>query len=836
MLMRQLKLVLATVIVCFVLATAYISVLIVRRQAALEEVSQYNISWLASQAVAEFIRLQQRVAAFVTPDSGVDQDEVDLRYEIFLSRLKTLNDGEFHDFLRRDPERVEIAMQLVEAIAAAERYIRDLHEPRAVQRALALLAPLDRKLAALAAAANRFGAERVAQDQKELLRLHFAFTTVAAGLVACGTVFLVLLLRHNRLLEQARRELQSAAEELQIETDLVQTTLDTIDQGLIMFDPSGSVKILNRQALGLLDLHDELESTTRPASILSVHAKLSDFDQTIANFSISSLPSSGDTRLSQLTRKDGRVLEMRETRRQDNSIVRTFTDITERKSAELAKNTFLATMSHEIRTPLTGLLGMADLLAGEPLSDKESSYLNSIRTSGRHLLAVVNDVLDFTRIEAGVLEVERISFSVAALIENVRSLMAPQAVERGLDLKFEFATPPPAVKGDPTRLAQVLINLVGNGLKFTHRGGVIVCVSQVHEHESQVKLRFDVQDTGTGIAAEKQEELFQPFVQADHSMARRYGGSGLGLAISQRLIKAMGGEICFTSTLGTGSHFWFELSLDKGHPSYAQPSSFEFASVLPRRVLVAEDVELNRNLLGGMLSRYGHEVTFAVNGAEAAELAGREHFDVVLMDVQMPVMDGVEATRRIRTLPGHAGRVHIIGLTANVVASEHERYIAVGMNACVTKPIDWDQLFRAFGGTHEQVYASEAANKKPVLNQNTIGQLKTQFGEEEFQTFLTNAVRDAEQAIVQLEKVSGDPSELVREAHRLKGTSGLFGLERISALAGEVEATARSGDDIPPLIGRLRQALSATRAELDSALDSPHNRETSASGHRLYVA
>ena len=367
------------------------------------------------------------------------------------------------------------------------------------------------------------------------------------------------------------------------------------------------------------------------------------------------------------------------------------------EQASAAKDDFLATISHEIRTPMTGVLGMADLLAAEPLSTDQRRFVEAIRSSGRHLLDIINDVLDFSRIETGKLELEHIDFSIPKVVEEVRSLLAPQAVERGLDLTFKLdERSPPVVKGDPTRLRQVLINFVGNGLKFTNRGGVGVSVSSIEEGDGKVRFRFEVRDSGIGIPKEKQAELFRPFAQADSSTTRQYGGSGLGLAISKRLVEAMGGTLGVDSPPSVGSRFWFEVVFEVGDAILsAEGPELDPATVSSRRILLVEDVELNRQLVQHMLSSHGHEVVCAQEGAEAVDLVARERFDVVLMDVQMPVMDGVEATRRIRNMDGPAREVPIIGLTANVMASEQERYLAAGMNACLTKPIDWTELATA---------------------------------------------------------------------------------------------------------------------------------------------
>jgi signal transduction histidine kinase/ActR/RegA family two-component response regulator len=381
------------------------------------------------------------------------------------------------------------------------------------------------------------------------------------------------------------------------------------------------------------------------------------------------------------------------------------------EQASKAKSDFLAVMSHELRTPLTGVLGMADLLAAKSLNDEERYLVEEIRSSGRHLRDLISDVLDLSRIESGKLELEHTSFSISELLEAVRSLMTPQAIERGLDLTLELdESLPPILKGDPTHLRQVLINFVGNGLKFTNRGGVRISASHRQEQDGRIRLRFEVRDTGIGIPKDKQAELFKPFVQADRSITRQYGGSGLGLAISKRLVEAMGGTLGVDSLPGVGSRFWFEVVLETGDAAAAEPAKLDPATVPPRRILLVEDVELNRRLLQMMLSAHGHEVIFATSGAEAVELVVRERFDVVLMDVQMPVMDGVEATRQIRQMAGPAREVPIIGLTANVLASEQQRYLAAGMNACLTKPIDWDQLFAALarsGGGSETEHVAQ---------------------------------------------------------------------------------------------------------------------------------
>ncbi|WP_191058871.1 ATP-binding protein, partial [Geminicoccus harenae] len=369
------------------------------------------------------------------------------------------------------------------------------------------------------------------------------------------------------------------------------------------------------------------------------------------------------------------------------------------EESERAKAQFLAAMSHEIRTPLTGVLGMTDLLVSEPLGPRQQNYVRSIRVSGQHLLGVINDILDFSRLEAGGLHPDEVDFSLSAIVAQVQSIMAPQAVERGLELDFDLDPQlPSVVQGDPARLRQILVNLIGNGLKFTSQGGVQVTIRR-RDGAAGDWFRFEIRDTGIGIDPERLKDLFHAFTQADRSIARRYGGSGLGLAICQHLVQLMGGRIGGESRLGQGSLFWFELRLPEGDHSLAeQQADPDPTSCPPLRILVAEDVELNRDLLLAFLTKAGHTITFARDGREAVEKAAEELFDIVLMDVQMPEMDGIEATQRIRQLPPPNGSVAIVALTANVMDTERRRCLNAGMNDVLTKPIAWGELYRTLAG------------------------------------------------------------------------------------------------------------------------------------------
>jgi signal transduction histidine kinase/CheY-like chemotaxis protein/HPt (histidine-containing phosphotransfer) domain-containing protein len=482
---------------------------------------------------------------------------------------------------------------------------------------------------------------------------------------------------------------------------------------------------------------------------------------------------------------------------------------------------FLAAMSHEIRTPMTGVLGLVDLLAADHLSVQQRRYVEAMRASGRYLLHIINDILDFSRIESGRLELEEVDFSLAELLEHVRSQANPLAIERGLVLRIETARAEADVlRGDPLRLQQVLLNLVGNAIKFTEHGSVTLAVAtRPRDGASGSWLRAEVRDTGVGIEPGHLHKLFTAFTQADRSIARQYGGTGLGLAISKRLVDAMGGTIAVASVPGQGSVFAFEVPLQPGDPAHLSSQLHGApAPVPPLRILVAEDVEINREILRAALARHGHELAFAENGAEALELVQREPFDVVLMDVQMPVMDGVEATRRIRALPGPASRVAILGLTANVMAREHERYLGAGMDDCLPKPIDWDRLHAALArharGLPVEVKAREPQTQGALLDEGALAALRHMAGDDELAELLRIGMGGYDATCERIAAADATADTVQQQAHKLKGSSGTLGLVAVSRLAEQIEDAAEQGVLAVDLISQLRPTIAATRAEL----------------------
>ena len=368
----------------------------------------------------------------------------------------------------------------------------------------------------------------------------------------------------------------------------------------------------------------------------------------------------------------------------------------EAEAANRAKSAFLATMSHEIRTPMNGVLGMLEVTLRKRIDETMRDHLTLARDSAVNLLTILNDILDYSKLEAGQLQLERMPFSARQIADEISSMLTSSIAQKKVMMDVSIDPLVPAwIVGDPTRFRQILLNLASNGVKFTDAGSISIRIGYLDGEPPHI-LRVEVRDTGIGIPEAIRAKLFNRFSQADASTTRRFGGTGLGLAISRELVACMGGEIGVTSQVGKGSTFWFEIPTEPSAEPIVKATGRSVATSGARlRILVAEDNAVNQKVLRTLLAGQGHDLHFANDGSLAVDAARDGAFDLVLMDISMPVMDGPTATRHIRAMPGAASRVPIIALTANAMAGDRETYIAAGMNDYVSKPVNLDLLLAA---------------------------------------------------------------------------------------------------------------------------------------------
>jgi signal transduction histidine kinase/CheY-like chemotaxis protein len=539
-------------------------------------------------------------------------------------------------------------------------------------------------------------------------------TAVAGGFVAMLLATAALGQGHFSRIARARVALAASKATLD-------QALASMNDGLLLLDHDDRVVVWNRRYIELFPWLSAVIRVGLPLQSLAETAAAAALPEGAGNERAAWVARHGAVRQqaaggsTQQRVHDNRVVDTVNRRTPDGGTVCVYRDVTRAEqalslakaaaeAANEAKSRFLATMSHEMRTPLNGVLGLIGLLLASPLDATQQRHAQLIRSSGQSLLAVLNDILDLSKIEAGRMELDILPFVLVDTVQDVVSLLAVRAEALGLGLTLQLPPGlPPVLRGDASRLRQVLFNLVGNALKFTESGEVRVVLAHQPLADGRVGLTIEVHDTGIGIAADALPRLFTRFSQADSSTARRYGGTGLGLAISREIVALMDGKIGVRSAPGQGSCFTVELVLAHGEMPLAGALAEALAAGLamdpatglatpapqrPLRILAAEDNAVNQLLIKALLDQLGHFCDIVGNGIEAVHQVQAVHYDLLLMDIQMPEMDGVAATRAIRALAGRFSAIPILAMTANVMAEQQDQYLEAGMNGVVSKPID----------------------------------------------------------------------------------------------------------------------------------------------------
>jgi len=494
---------------------------------------------------------------------------------------------------------------------------------------------------------------------------------------------------------------------------------------------------------------------------------------------------------------DGLILDCRD-------ITQRIKDAEELLRAQKTKEQFLANMSHEIRTPINGIAGMVTLLFETEITEQQRKYLDTKKNSSDNLKVIINDILDLSVIESGKLKLEKIGFNLKYQLQHLVDTFKFQANEKGIELEYELNhSHDIIILGDPVRLNQILINLISNAIKFTHEGGIQIKVECKEKDDKYIEIIFNVTDTGIGISQSKLSTIFESFSQADETVTRRFGGTGLGLSISKQLVELQNGSITVNSKENIGTTFTFKITYEKGTDIdlIQQRENIEVKinkykkSLSKINVLLVEDNDINRLYVANVLKKWNCKFQIAENGLIATEKVKKESYDIVLMDVQMPVMDGIEATKIIRKIPGSKGKTPIIALTANVIKGDDEKYKAIGMDDYLSKPFQPQDLFSLLL-KHTKVVPAEGANSEQIITTKSnslidLSYLKKMSGND---TDFINSMIELflEQSPILIDSLklhlkNKNWIELKKTAHKSKPSMTFFGLLKLKDILSELE-------------------------------------------------
>ncbi|WP_083834632.1 hybrid sensor histidine kinase/response regulator [Oceanicola sp. S124] len=784
-----------------------------------------GLQWSLSQADVEFLnfRLQLQAAQEAVEDGSAPDvvqralRDTRLRFDVFYSRMNTVDFSEPFDSIEREQA---LTIPRGEVVAFLDRTIPLIDGDDA--KLAAALPAIAEDAAATGVAVRAFSLAaldafvRVADaNEASLIRKLSLIAAVLFAFIAGLSLIALVLMRLTR---EAREHAELAEGRANRMHTIVETSLDAI----VVTDDLGVIRDYNSAAERIFGYRRDEAIGRRVRDILMTNDQADELQNVVRN--VMKARERGDHILhpheviavDRFGRRFPAEVSFDRAADDEHLYVSFVRDISLRKAqeemitqardralaGERSKSEFLAVMSHEMRTPLNGLLGSMQLLRDHELNETQSELLDLMQGSGEHLLGLVNDVLDLAKFEAGKMKAESRPFSVSRLMDGVVESTATLASSNGNDLSWSWVGPASdRLTGDSRKIRQILLNLVSNAAKFTRGGGIDIEVEMLGAERNQIEFR--VIDSGIGIAEGDIERIFNDFETLDSSYARQAGGTGLGLGIVRRLAKVMDAELGAESEPGDGSLFWIRIPVSEAAAQdEAVGSESQAPAAVPMEVLLVEDNEINRFIAREMLESDGHTVTEAVDGQAGVEWANAQRFDVILMDISMPVMDGAEAACRIRAGNGASADVPIVALTAHALPEEIERFRAVGISQTLPKPIDRKVLARCLndivGGRLSGPGAEpqEADVAAPLIDRDQIETLLAGTGVETGRKLLERFTAETDGCIAALVSGPGDRSEIARLAHACAGTCGTFGLTALRRALADIETKTKRNQDV----------------------------------------
>lgn len=783
--------------------------------------------WSIFQVSLEFNRLNNAFGQFRVEDSAENRDEFKKRFDIFFSRVNVIKSSKAFSEFRNKNYYLQTTGQLSDFNHRLAKLIDDgeFDRLREDPEVAFEFQEVGRSVATFVASAVQTQANWDVTARDHLNRLLLA-QLATTGLVLCAFLYFAFVVLQQRNKAVAREI------EIRNREDLLRATVNSSLDGVLIADAKGVIVEINDAAAAMFgfaasDMEGrEMSTMIVPQRLRAAH------NEGMARYGATGKAKVMGRRIElDALRHDGTEfpIELSIAATGNGSAakyVAFMRDITDRRfqerslqsakeraeDASRAKAQFLASISHEMRTPLTGILGALDLISETDLSEVQLKYVETANRSGHALLSVISDVLDISRLEAGKIELDLETLDINGIISDVLEIIGKLATDRGNTIQIDVdGAIPPLLTGDPARIRQVLLNLVTNAVKFTFEGSISISVTCLASDGHNAEVEFAVHDTGQGISEIDKSKLFQSFSQLRNSVEHPLGGSGLGLAISSRLVEMMGGSIGVDSEVGQGSRFWFRLPLpissQRSQPEDDAPTHhLQTSAMAPMSVLVIDDNETVRSIIAGLLASRGHSAETADGALKGLSMLLSSRFDAVILDISMPGMDGFDALKAIRKLPGTAGRTPVIALTAHALIEDRERCIAAGFDQFLTKPVRAEELARAIAtATSAEAVKARAEQRLDAAGDNIplfdLAELRQQFvsvSPVDLHRIVDRFGVELDKQLALLKGDGGDmsPYHLRRIVHVLSGSASMIGAKRLAALAGQLDAHAAESEDL----------------------------------------